>query len=284
MFADNNVIYHYCSVETFMKILETKSIWLSHVQTTNDGLEDRMFVAACERILKKHKEEDSQYTTLLTKLLDTFIKKVDFPYIACFTHNKDLLSQWRAYGDDGKGVCIGFDLSSFSYMDLLHQLHGPSKPIVLIDAVSYHDKDDALIEKFLSVSDILREKYNYDSEEQILHKLVMGLEELSIFTKSEAFSEEEEIRMVYYPCYKELLANLSQTSMQTLHGLPIRFRNKGSQIVSYFEYPLPADSICEVVLGPKSGVEFKQLTLFLNQYAPAIRRNNKIIYSKISYR
>lgn len=90
--------------------------------------------------------------------------------------------------------------------------------------------------------------------------------------------------MVYFPCYLELLANLSQVQLPEHHGLPICFRSKGSQIVSYFEYPLEPDSICEIVLGPKSEVDYKQLTLFLNQYAPAIRRNNKITFSKISYR
>jgi len=29
-------------------------------------------------------------------------------YITCFSRNGDLLSQWRAYGNDGKGVSIGF--------------------------------------------------------------------------------------------------------------------------------------------------------------------------------
>lgn len=284
MLTENDVMYHYCSIDTFMKILETKSIWVSHAQTTNDGLEDRMFVNALKRTLAKHKEVESQDTALLEKIADTYIKKVDFPYIACFTHDNDLLSQWRAYGDNGKGVCIGFDLSKFCYVDLLHQCHGSGKPTVQIDEVSYHDEDDALIEKFLSTANILREQFNYDSEENIVYSLVSGLEELSIFTKSETFNEEREIRMVYYPCYKELLANLSQIPMQTLQGLPIRFRRKETQIVSYFEYSLPENSICEIVLGPKSGVEYKQLTLFLNQYAPAIRRDNKITYSKISYR
>jgi len=30
-------------------------------------------------------------------------------YIACFSEKGDLLSQWRAYADDGEGVAIGFD-------------------------------------------------------------------------------------------------------------------------------------------------------------------------------
>ncbi|WNX83346.1 DUF2971 domain-containing protein [Agathobaculum sp. NTUH-O15-33] len=284
MINEIDIMYHYCSLETFMKVLVTNRIWLSHVQTTNDALDDRMFLSSLERVVKKHKGDELFNNNLLEKMALTYAQKVDFPYIACFTRNKNLLSQWRAYGDDGKGVCIGFDLSKFSCFDLMHVKYGHEQPLVQIDEVCYHDNDDELIEKFLSVSTILKEKHNCSSEEKILSMLMCGLEELSVYLKGEGFSEEEEIRMVYYPCYRELLANLSQIKLPQINGLPIHFRSKNSKLISYFEYPLPEDSICEIVLGPKSEVDFNQLTLFLNQYAPKIRREKKISYSSISYR
>lgn len=85
MLTEHDIMYHYCSVETFLKILQTKTIWLSHVQTTNDKLEDRMFVTSLERTLKKYKQENHPNTALLEKLADAYKTKVDFPYIACFT-------------------------------------------------------------------------------------------------------------------------------------------------------------------------------------------------------
>jgi hypothetical protein len=30
-------------------------------------------------------------------------------FLTCFSENGDLLSQWRAYGNNGDGVAIGFD-------------------------------------------------------------------------------------------------------------------------------------------------------------------------------
>lgn len=284
MLTNSTVMYHYCSVDTFMKIMQSNTIWLSHVQTTNDKQEDRMFTASFERMIKKYKQEENPNTELLEQMYTEYKKKVDFPYIACFTHSKDLLSQWRAYGDDGRGVCIGFDLSKFSYRDLLNEVHGTSSPIVVIDEVDYHDNHDELIEKFLYASNVLKKK-NFNNDRCSLPQPVLnGIERLSIFSKSEAFSEEQEIRMVYYPCYKKLLAKLSGCDLPKCQVLPIKFRNRNSQIISYFEYPLAPNSICELIFGPKSEVDFKQLTLFLNQYAPDIRKNKRIHFSKISYR
>lgn len=284
MLTENTIMYHYCSVDIFMKIMQSNTIWLSHVQTTNDRLDDRMFTASFKRVIKKYKQEDNPNTELLEKLYTGYMKKVDFPYIACFTHSKDLLSQWRAYGDDGRGVCIGFDLSKFSYYDLMNEVHGTNSPIVLIDEVAYHDNDDELIEKLLSASNIFKKQYNVSDEFSLLHTVLKGIDRLSIFLKSEAFREEQEIRMVYFPHYNELLAKLSGSDLSECHGLPIRFRSRGSQIVSYFEYPLAPNSICELIFGPKSEVDYKQLTLFLNQYAPDIRKKNRIHFSEISYR
>ena len=102
MINEIDIMYHYCSLETFMKVLVTNRIWLSHVQTTNDALDDRMFLSSLERVVKKHKGDELFNNNLLEKMALTYAQKVDFPYIACFTRNKNLLSQWRAYGDDGK--------------------------------------------------------------------------------------------------------------------------------------------------------------------------------------
>lgn len=37
--------------------------------------------------------------------------KKDFAYISCFTHKHDDLNQWRAYADNGYGVCLHFDFN-----------------------------------------------------------------------------------------------------------------------------------------------------------------------------
>ena len=166
MFTDQDTMYHYCSLNSFFNILETRTMWLSHIQTTNDKLDDRMFTLALRQVLNKYRQNNHPATSMLERIERSYSNKVDFPYISCFTHSKDLLSQWRAYGDDGRGVCIGFDLSKFSFIDLLNNYHGPCKPLVLVDEISYHNNDEELIEKFLLVSELLRKNQGIEDEDQ----------------------------------------------------------------------------------------------------------------------
>lgn len=65
----------------------------------------------------------------------------------CFTGNGDLLSQWRGYGDDGRGVAVGFrrsDINAFLDWWSRFELVTEGKYRQLRhDAVYYRDKDDS---------------------------------------------------------------------------------------------------------------------------------------------
>ena len=57
-------------------------------------------------------------------------------YITCFSRNGDLLSQWRAYGDDGRGVSIGFNSK------LLYKVDSSKNDIYIEDVKSLFFKYD----------------------------------------------------------------------------------------------------------------------------------------------
>lgn len=284
MLEDIKTIYHYCSVEAFMKIVASGKFWLSHVQTTNDSLEDRMYAKCIRQICDEVSTTMPDYKDLFDKITKSYVKKSDFPYIGSFSREKDKLSQWIAYGDNGQGICMGFDLSKFSFFDIAREKHGQGEPAICIDEVTYGlDQDEGFIRNLFITSDILRNKYKLDDEE--IEKSALQLLELfSVFTKNAPFEDEAEVRMVYFPNYHEILYRLTNSEAPENIRLPIQFRTKNSEIISYFAYPLPQGCISEITLGPKCKTDFKQLTLFLSQYLPYIRTENKIFVSKASYR
>ena len=98
--------------------------------------------------------------------------------------------------------------------------------------------------------------------------------------EGKGFEEEHEVRLVYQPCYRNLLANLNCETPKGHDHDDIEFRVRDGSILSYFTYQLPKESIHSVILGPKCTVDFAQLTLFLNRYAPHVRINNEIHHSK----
>lgn len=118
-------IYHYCSLETFSQIVKNKTIRLSDLNKTNDYMEkkwgkDLLYGVLCDELKRNgidmNLKEDYWYSDnahnhmeQLENEIKLFLKHQTL--IVCFSKESDMLSQWRAYGDDGKGVSIGFDVS-----------------------------------------------------------------------------------------------------------------------------------------------------------------------------
>lgn len=218
----------------------------------NDGKEDRMFLNSFLEIDLVDDYSDVEIE-IARKIIDEYKKKVTFPYIACFSKKDDILSQWIAYGDDGRGVSIGFDLSKIPFIDLLNEQHGDN-PKVIIDEVGYSDDNDELIRKIFDASSIIYKKEG--NAEKAIACGLRGLERLSIFTKSTSFSHEDEVRMVYYPCYRHLLRKFNQEEFEGDVNYELDFLSSATRIKSYFKYRLPLDTISSITLGPKNQIDF----------------------------
>lgn len=105
-------------------------------------------------------------------------------YISCFSKESDILSQWRAYADNGKGVSIGFDLEKLVKEDNL-----------LISEIIYEDKvvQDETENDVEVIADtiltVFAENNITDKNEQIemsLHELIPDLSKY----KNPALSEK----------------------------------------------------------------------------------------------
>lgn len=281
MLDENSIIYHYCSVDTFVKIMTSNSLWLSHAQTTNDGNEDMIFKNILDSALNSFDDRTPEERKIAKSIVDAYKKKLDFPYICCFSRNKDLLGQWRAYANDGQGVAIGFELGKLPHRNLFGEANA-DEAYIYLDEVNYDADNEELIKKIIEASYIIYHKDN--DMDKAIDSTVSGMNLLSIFTKSSHFSDEQEIRMVYKPCYRHLLSNLEGKEVGIKNPFEINFRSNGSDLKSYFVFPLQTDSIKEIILGPKCKIDFAQLTIFLSQYAPRARIEKNITRSKISYR
>ena len=107
---ENKLVYHYCSIETFLSIIQNSVLRLTDIEKSNDYSE-RVYMETL--ILKQFQKKINN--NLNGYLLDNFIVKYyqslytsSNLYASCFSEDGDLLSQWRAYADNGTGVSIGF--------------------------------------------------------------------------------------------------------------------------------------------------------------------------------
>lgn len=105
MSADK-LLFHYCSTQTGLAILQSREFRLSALSAANDSLEGRILGRVFADLLTE--------VGLLPEVVDVVSVLVStYPettegFAFCLSEKADLLSQWRAYGRDGAGVAIGF--------------------------------------------------------------------------------------------------------------------------------------------------------------------------------
>ncbi len=99
------MLFHYCDQSAFINIIKSKVLWASDLKKMNDPSE----LLHGPNILSEL--YDSIFPNSKVSLDgddDSFSN--DNLYLACsMSKNGDLLSQWRAYSNDGAGFSIGID-------------------------------------------------------------------------------------------------------------------------------------------------------------------------------
>ncbi len=264
------IIYHYCSIDTFMKIIENKSLWLSDTKKMNDFHETswiKQFIDSQLAALDKSKNKGLE--ELLKLHFDT---NLNTPYIACFSEEGDLLSQWRGYADDGNGISIGFSRTDFGISEKLPSVDISSINTIGLQKCIYDKEQQNNLVKFI-FENINKTLDLYDASER--------LKKLSYLFKNHGFSEEKEWRIIHTPVIKK---NENGYIDPVGHISDIKFRSLKNDITSYFIYNFKEKGnslLKEVILGPKCKANEIDLKIFLNVHGFT---NTEIKYSKISYR
>ncbi len=306
------MVYHYCSVESLMGILSDSSIFLSHCRYMNDHMESkwiRRIAANCEK--QFNTRFDCWHMMVINKILSNYRGDC---YLACFSRNGDVLSQWRAYADDGYGVSIGFDFNSI-YKDLLACLRFDS---VIYDVerqkydvtntlrkyIPYEDLDALCLtdserltkassnyfarEKFdadvvtisqprLKLSDILSGTVSDDSVNRRLADCVKELILLSHLLKNSAFHEECESRLCYFEN-----DNIRKIKKSNEFVGNLEHRHADGKIVPYrkFMFSNYRNIIKEIKFGPRCRLDDYSVRSFLKQNGYS---NVRISRSEASY-
>jgi hypothetical protein len=91
-------------------IIQNKELWLSNMYFLNDKNEFELGLKLFVEEIERHQESSydllkpvGNYLSALEESIE-FIKEKESPYILSLTKNRDLLSQWRGYTDNGVGV------------------------------------------------------------------------------------------------------------------------------------------------------------------------------------
>lgn len=254
-------------------------------------------------------------TLCINNILKNYTNETN-KYICCFSADGDILSQWRAYANDGKGVSIGFNIEK---LKKFLQLTGKESKFFKVSYIGYENdkikdktihklcnlvpKIEALEKEFFQ---LFKDNFLYDSElnfsismdilaGQILAILFkkyskeFGLDKLLkakdiermnnlIQVKNYKFSEEKEYRILLIEDNNE----------------EFRFRssNKNNEIIKYIILKLDEkkteesiksliDCIDVIYLGPKNKTTKLMIKEYLN--SQGVKKDIKIYNSEATY-
>ncbi|RUU46714.1 DUF2971 domain-containing protein [Mesorhizobium sp. M6A.T.Ca.TU.002.02.2.1] len=257
------VIFHYCSLEIFLSIVQYKSLRLSDINTMNDYSElhwayDR-FIEAVNQVRAEY--EDS-YFDYLDKLIST-AQLNTLPLLSCFSTDGDVLSQWRAYADDGMGVAVGFDSA------IMETLAIRCAPVTYDPALQVEFFRDLIAAAFPMWKLAKDARENRDLAE-FLTRTTFDM----CLMKNPAFAEEKEVRIARAVVVRhdgdgwhleDAGGNGSDKISRKKH--PIKYRAKSAGLVAHIDLPFSGAGpqfIREVVIGPRSSNNGVEVSMALN--------------------
>lgn len=256
-----NTIYHYTDLNGFLNILKNKKLWLSATNNLNDYYEvDWILHKLQQRLFNKTNEDKLELINIFWEMRS---RNMGIPYICSFSKNGDILSQWRAYADDGHGVAIGFNRSYFDFKVDFPTHHTSSEYTIGINDVVYDDSNQNII-----VDNIAKLVLSAKNIEEGGKNLLSAMElsrRAAYICKNPAFREEDEVRIIHTPM---IMGN--QEGQTPIYGniSDMKHRVTGKSITSYFELDFSVSKdvnpVAEIILGPKSKLSRYDIETFLS--------------------
>jgi|GEM_PF-835751 len=277
----NNIVYHYCSVDTFLKIITNKELWMTDVTKSNDSKELQLVFDNLSEILKKRTDirnkimDDFVPLSLFKQFIDEFKKIEPLFHVCCFSADSDSLSQWAMYANDATGIAVGFDKK---YLMNLKE----TNENINFGQVQYYLK---------SFSEMVNHRLNQmgnmykESEEgdfswylEFMHYIIDDVMRTAYLYKNQSFKQEHEYRLVYNskPCVCNEIFDNKPSFTQTLISKETDISNdlkigeinyyvSRGRLVSYRPLQIKniGSIINEIVIGPKSLVSIHDLEMVL---------------------
>ena len=121
---ESEYLYHYTDMNGLLGIVQSSSIWATEIHYLNDSTE---YAYAAQLLEQTARSRNESLNEVQSRVLTAFVDSAQAiartnAFVACFTEERDDLSQWRAYSHSGPGYCIGFDTTKLRQVVVDHNL------------------------------------------------------------------------------------------------------------------------------------------------------------------
>lgn len=302
-------LFHYCSTEAAFNILKTRSLRLCDISKSNDSAELILFYPELFDALRRayasvpfeftYRERTGECG--LNRLVDDCEDLVKWElnegsltnYVFSMSEHGDMLSQWRGYANDSKGVSLGFDFDAlkefaegselFSFAKVQYIFRSDAEKLV-------SDYAGRMLEEFRQTCDRLHRRFagiaSADMDQLMLfhaHACVTRTITESLRYKLNGFSEEREWRLFMTDSAFKVLENsfsglekfapedadiARQRRVEAVHE-HLDFFASDDDIVSYYTIPFenfPGQVLRTIRLGANNFARFQDLKLMLSKF------------------
>lgn len=261
-----DVVYHYCNIESALKIVSSKTIWLSDLFKTNDCEEIAWFLKLFEDHIRSLSLKTSLEIQKIAYLYRILRLNIMWGFAACFTSIKDSYVHWEKYGDKGRGVAIGIRSKNIEITRGLPERHEQGvcqKNSIAFIEVNYDEESQKNLIKEI-INEVLYSNLSVQTAGFALAKMAYTC-------KTHDWSNEKEWRILYTP-----LELQTGTVPKSENSLVSSIQNLNST-KKHADFYLSTDIFSEIILGPKCSLSPDDF----NQQLP-IDFHDKITQSQIT--
>lgn len=264
---NNDVIYHYTSPDGLKSIIENGSLWFGDARFLNDSNEiDYATNLLKDRIEKKKDSIKPMYYKRIKEICEDpigYLSKISFAtkdlegaeygiedginrfYICSFSKLSDSLPMWNYYSktDSKSGYCIGFKtdmLLSILKGNIPYLRNETFGQVIYNKEIQYK-----LIDDLISLLTIV-------NSEQEFSKIQSYIINYIIFFKSDNFSNEEEVRVIFM-INKKIAFNSIKCNFPIVMGVISPKLEVATQEL--------LESMEEIIIGPYNSKELSELGL-----------------------
>lgn len=238
------VLYHYTTWDAAKAILASRQFWATSHDCTNDEAElvsaDRVIVEVTNELLRDAEGAGAETLRMfLASYQQLHVTRVISIFLACFSDSIDDPSQWRNYGDAGRGLCLG--------IKVVNEPPPTDSPSALIK-VNYSESSwrDELRKSFGDVCTLLsRAPVTLKNCNLGLSALLRTAAFMSISAKRADWAHEREYRRVTLVTREsKIQLNERRVEGQVKKYIPVSVRSEGKLI-----------ALAEIIIGPNRNFE-----------------------------
>ena len=248
------ILYHYTTINTFYNMMEHSlryekddihpqyiNMWATHYAYQNDPTECQLFFEGLQKGVLDYTEKNN------IKLDDKSKELIQRPWYGLniftisFSEQEDDLTMWRGYGQNGDGVCLGFDFSKVpstlpitgtksderKYTSESAPAYLLSKNIRKCEYIDINNKNIAEEACKKTVANILDEDHKWTDVKQLM-----------------IFNE-------YAPIYKHYKYEVEgEWRIIKNNNMPKYRIGEGKTLIPYLEISVPVECLKKITIGP----------------------------------